>query len=265
MNAITARPCQPRARCKAFRTCPICARIRQAKIADAAERLAALSPHNTWTTITPDERGQAALLACRAAFLRAEEPPGAIWTVEIAPTTGRLHCNILHPTSSPRAMRAARLWQAPLAGNIREVAAYISKREQMPPPDHFDGRLYGTAGTLWQYLAGTEAPPVVAAAKTQYDLDPAPLHANSGVSRRLFVTAAAHTTDDYREIAARRIPDLLRAVPLVPKHPKADHDPQAEQRTGTTYHRHTPNSRRYRWLTGTLYAWEKSWKPKTTR
>jgi hypothetical protein len=262
MDNTTARPCAPRARCKCFRTCPICARIRQAKIADAAERLAAISASNTWTTIMPNDRGQAALLACRAAFLRAENAPGALWTVELSPTTGALHCNVLHPTSSSRAMRAARIWQAPIDRPIRDLAAYISKREQMPDPAIFDGRLYGTTGPLWQYLAGTDAPPTVAAAKTQYDIDPDPLRTRTDVERRVFAAGAPMTRDDYREIAARRLPDLLRAVPLTrPATASQQAEPvAADPRPKFKYI--ARNSRRMRWLQGTLRPWEKTYRPK---
>lgn len=203
MNPTTPRPCAPRARCGRYRTCPTCARIRQAKIADAAERLQRHARDLTWTTIIPDDREWRTLIRCRSAFLEAEQPPGAIWTVEAGQQTGLPHCNILHPTTRPRQLRHAAVWQAPITTTARAVAAYISKQAGFPAPDAYAGRLYGTAGPLWQWLATGKGFPVIEAAKTQYDLDPAPL-----------TQSAPMTGADYRAIAARRIPDILRAAPL---------------------------------------------------
>jgi hypothetical protein len=162
-------------------------------------------------------------------------------------------------------LRRAAIWQAPLEFGARVAAAYIAKREQMPTKDEFGGRLYGTAGPLWQWLAGNGAPPTVAAAKTQYDLDQMPLRTASGVSEELFIAGREYTHDDYREIAARRLPDVMRAVPL--RQPKyrwtAAPPPATTARQPYIYP--VKNSKRTRWMSGTLRPWEKDWKPKSCR
>lgn len=264
-NSTPSRPCLPRARCHNWRTCDICARIRQAKIADAAERLQLAADDLTWTCLSPADTGARELAKARDAFLRAEEPIGAIWTVEMSPQTGRLHCNILHPTTTPRSMRLARVWQAPLTGNARAVAAYISKRSQMPAKELYPGRLYGTAGPLWQWLAGGDAPAPVAAAKTQYDIDPAPLSARSGITERNYLENRDYTWDDYRAIAAARLPDLLRAAPLlrVPRDRQPHAEPAQPERPSPQWP--IRDSRRVRWLTRTLRPYEIDWKPKSAR
>ena len=264
-NSTPTRPCLPRARCHNWRTCEICARIRQAKIADAAERLQIAATDLTWTCLSPLDTDARSLAKARDAFLRAEDLVGAVWTVEMSPQTGRLHCNILHPTSEPRTMRLARVWQAPLQGSARPVGAYISKREQMPPKELYPGRLYGTAGPLWQWLAGGDAPATVAAAKTQYDIDPAPLSAKSAVGERNYLNNRDYTWDDYRQIAATRLPDLLRSVPLLrrqsaPQSAAADQPPPKPSPQWPVR-----DSRRVRWLTGTLREYEIDWKPKSAR
>ena len=265
MNDTTSRRCLPRARCRDFRNCPICARIRQAQIADAAERLQAHAGRLTWACLKPVENGADALARARAAFLRAHDPAGAVWTVELSPQTGALHCNVLLPNAEPKRIRLARVWQAPIEGDVRQVAAYIAKRDQIPPRELYDGRLYGTAGPLWQWLAGGDAPPIVAAAKTQYDIDPAPLSTNSGVSQDLFVANRRPEWSDYREIAARRLPDIMRAVPIFRPKPAKAADMGTTTVKPRAYYRPVLNSKRVRWLTGTLAAWEKDWKPKSAR
>lgn len=206
----TARPCLPRARCRKWRTCEVCARIRQAKIADAAERLATIAPKLNWACIQPDHAGAAALAAARAEFLAAADPPGAIWTVEQSPTTGRLHCNILTPTEPDRPLRKSRLWIAPVAGDVRHVAAYIAKRDQMPAKAEYGGRLYGTAGPLWQWLTDRRQETLTLAAATQYDLDKDAIQAQPSGIERYAQEVRAPTAEECRAIAERRLPDLLR-------------------------------------------------------
>lgn len=265
MQDTPSRTCAPRARCGRFRECPICARIRQAKIADAAERLQSKAPDLTWTTIVPDDRDWRALVACRDAFLRGESPAGAIWTVEVGQQAGRLHANILHPTSKPRQLARASVWQAPVRASARIVAAYISKREQMPTREEYDGRLFGTAGPLWQWLATGKGLPVIEAAKTQYDIDPTPLQEDSGRSAAVFVRGTGYDWDDYRSIARARLPDLLRAVPLYGRSRASAPVEKQTQQPQRVYYRPVLNSRRVRWLTGALRPWEKDWRPKSPR
>ncbi len=203
MDSTTpTRQCAPRARCRRWRICPACAAIRQAKIADAVERLHRLNNRATWTTLQPDHAGQAALIAARDLFLRSNAPSGAVWTVEAAPTSGRLHCNIITPDRPAETHPLASMFLAEIVGDPRNVGAYIAKQAQMPHPDAFTGRLYGTAGPLWQYLTSGQVPPPIQAAAIQYDIEPQPpTHPDD----RQYPTSRERA----REIAARHLPDLL--------------------------------------------------------
>lgn len=205
------RYCAPRARCRRWRVCPACAAIRQAQIADAVERLHRLNGRATWTTLQPDHAGQSALIAARDAFLRSAAPAGAVWTVEQAPTSGRLHCNIITPDRPGVTHKAASLFIAEITNDPRQVGAYISKQSQMPHPDAFTGRLYGTAGPLWQYLTSGQVPPPIQAGAMQFEIEPQPpTHPRD----------KQHPTsrERAREIAARHLPDILPYLPRRP-HP----------------------------------------------
>lgn len=162
-------------------------------------------------------------------------------------------------------MKRAAIWQAPITSSARVVAAYVSKMAGMPAKEEYPGRLYGTAGPLWQWLATGTGLPLIEAAKTQYDLDPSPLSTPSGVDEAVFMRGTPHTHDDYREIAARRLPEILRAVPLNrPAHRWSPAPPPTEKAT-TTYRYPLKNSKRVRWMSRTLRPWEKDWKPKSCR
>ena len=95
--SITRPPCTPARRCRDWRTCPHCARARQARVADAVERLAALYPHLHWTVLRPLRPEPAALSRLRLDWLRQAAPPGAIWTIETGQETRALHANLIHP------------------------------------------------------------------------------------------------------------------------------------------------------------------------
>ena len=261
MNPTPSRPCAPRARCGDFRSCPICARIRQARIADAAERLQSFAGDLTWSVVSPHDRSWEALTQCRSAFLAAENPQGALWTVEYGALTGKPHANILHPTSGARTLRRAAVWQAPVKGSARLIAAYVSKQSQMPPRAEYSGRLFGTAGPLWQWLATGKGLPVIEAAKTQWDIDPGPVRASSGIPDLAPGATIEEQRQHFRAIAARRLPDLLRAVPLLGASRKNYHyqPPSTQPTTGRAYT--LQNSRRVRWLSKTPHPWEKDWKP----
>ena len=198
----TISRCQPRARCRRWRVCPTCAAIRQAKIADATERLYRLGNAATWTTLQPDHAGASALIAARDQFLKQNKPAGAVWTVEQSPSSGRLHCNIITIEPPSQTHQAASLFIAQVTHDPRQVGAYISKQSQMPDQTIFPGRIYGTAGPLWQYITSGEAPVPIQAAARQYEIDPSPEITRPAQNKPMEKETA-------REIAARHLPDIL--------------------------------------------------------
>lgn len=220
-NAARCHPSRP---CNRWRTCARCARRRQAKIADAAERLFTHTGQLRWHILYPHAPGADALRAVRENWLRAAAPAGAIWTVEQSRKTGALHCNIITPADCTATPRAAEHWQQLIQGDPRAVGAYIAKRRQMPEPAAYGGRLYGTTGQLWQILAGQTQYPAVAAAAAQYAIDSEAMMQRAAFlrlppgeqQRRLWLIKAYEdrqkaepTRDEYRAIAAKWLPDLL--------------------------------------------------------
>jgi hypothetical protein len=203
------KTCQPRARCHRWRHCEACANIRQARIADAVERLAGLAARLDWVTITPAREGEAALVAARNQFLKVSRPAGAVWTVEIGAESGKLHTNIIMPSQDAAPLRAAAIHVVKDITEPRRVAAYISKRSQHPGKQDFKGRLYGTAGPLWQYLTSGEAEPLATAAALQHEINSV-----AGTQPKTYSAPAAPAADpltmaDYRAIAKRHLPDIL--------------------------------------------------------
>jgi hypothetical protein len=201
--------CTPQNRCRKWRTCPTCARIRQARIANAAARLASLAPRIDWATLSPLAAGPSALLAARAEFLAAVRPAGAIWTVERSPETGRLHCNILLPSHEPRRLKLSACHIIKDIDEVRRVAAYISKPSQYPDQAEYPGRLYGTAGPLWQWLSDRASPPIVQAATLQHDINEGAGAMPVAPAAPSIETADGLVEPDYAEIARRHLPDIM--------------------------------------------------------
>lgn len=213
--------CYPGNRCRNWRECDACARIRQARIATAAERLESIAGPLDWTTLQPASAAFAAIADARAEFLRKTAPKGAIWTVEQSPNTGNLHLNLLTPAIDQPQLLHASAFHVRAIDNPRRVAAYIAKREQMPSRDAYDGRLYGTAGPLWQWLAAKGQQPIIQGAVIQHDID-----ADAGrlpPTGRARISDPIHqlTRDDYRRIAERHLPDILaaRTMPATKRRP----------------------------------------------
>lgn len=201
--------CTPQARCRRWRHCDHCARIRQARIANAAARLASISARLDWVTLSPIAAGSHAVVKSRAEFLQKVRPDGAVWTIEQAPTTGRLHCNILLPSHEPRRLTLSASHVVCDINEPRRIAAYISKREQMPSPENYPGRLYGTAGPLWHWLSSGGAHPLVQAATAQTEIDEA-VGKHQGIPEcPLPNQNEPLTLADYAEIARRHLPDIL--------------------------------------------------------
>jgi len=203
--------CQPGGRCRDWRTCDACARIRQARIATAAERLASVAGPLDWTTLRTASAAFKAVTDARAEFLRKTSPRGAIWTIEQSQNTGNLHINVLTPeTTIPTLLHSSAL-HARAITEPRRVAAYISKREQMPDQDAYPGRLYGTAGPLWQWLTAKGQQPIIQAAAIQADINTDAGRLAPMGPARISDAIKPLSQDDYRRIAERRLPDLLAA------------------------------------------------------
>lgn len=156
--------CRPGRRCKDWRDCPDCARIRQAQIAEVAERGAAFSPRVTYAVARTYDPGSFGV--DKEAFIArlSKITEGGIWTVETGAISTGLHINIIAGTlDGLTAASLAKAWPATSAADfwaadiprrdVRNVAAYVSKRDSFPHPDEYGGRLYGSWGAWKRPLA----------------------------------------------------------------------------------------------------------------
>jgi len=156
--------------CGNIRTCDRCAKARQKKIADAADRLEQQHGQLSLTVLVPAKNTQDEIKRLRASFLRRAVAPSGIWTVETGEKFGGLHLNILSPKPAPARWRAASTYSELVRCTAREAAAYIAKRSGMPPIEQYIGNLYGTFGQLFTLLSSGLMPPVVQAAAIEITL-----------------------------------------------------------------------------------------------
>lgn len=173
--------CRPGRRCKQWRVCDACARIRQAQIADVAEAGAALVPRVTYAVVRTYDAATINRDRERFTARLAKISEGGIWTIEKGERSGGMHINIIAGTlDGITAAKLAACWPVGSSADfwaidiprsdVRHVAAYCSKRSAMPEPECYDGRLYGSWGTWKKPLAAlvedrvTTAPVVAGAA-----------------------------------------------------------------------------------------------------
>jgi len=155
--------CTSRSRCRNARGCDYCAAVRQQQIAGVAEKLEQQYGALTMTVLRPEQNTAAAVKAVHASFMRRALAPAGIWTVEQGTLFGGLHLNILSPQPLPAKWKG-QCYSETLRITARDAAAYISKREGMPTPEQYAGRLFGTFGKIGEILATQEYAPVVQAA-----------------------------------------------------------------------------------------------------
>ena len=167
----TTKICLPHSLCGNFRDCGRCAAIRQAKIANAVEKLEAICGKLTWHILYPHGGQANEANKAKLQFLKAAKAEGAIWTIEQSKKNNNFHVNIITPECQTPELRKAHVWHQQLDGNVRNVGAYIAKRSQMPTREAYDGKLFGTAGNLWQILSQAKEMPIVQAAAAQYAID----------------------------------------------------------------------------------------------
>jgi hypothetical protein len=223
-NTLTPPPCSPASLCRNWTLCDRCARIRQAKIADAAELLQRYYPTLAWTILRPLDQTPDALARARAAWARSASPGGALWTVERDATPGHHHLNIIHPLTPQIIPIHAHHWTRSIKRSVRDVAAYISKRATAPDPTTYTQRAFGRLGPLWQHLAAARRYPLVQAAALQLLIDPVAL-TDAAATQTLY---PRHTNDrtwsERRATAARYLPDLLLAVRPPTRQPGDDEE-----------------------------------------
>lgn len=174
--------CAPRNRCRNYRRCSACAQIRQAQVADVAARGAVFSPNITYAVVrTTSPRTLKDDKAVLQKHLQAVAL-GGMWTVEKGAEVLGLHLNLLigsaeeldAPTIAAGWPAAGEVWAQNVARDeVRNVAAYICKREGYPEREDYHGNPYGSWGE-WrsplQAVAGQTSVPEMQGMALDYQL-----------------------------------------------------------------------------------------------
>lgn len=204
----TQSVCTPQRLCRRFRTCPRCAKIRQAKAGDLAEKLQSYFGPLYLTVLTPEMQTPEAIANIRQRWAHLSRVPAALWSVEEGDKRGTLHTNIIHPVCKPAKPRGAAIHTEPLRHAPRIAAAYITKREQIPDPGRYPGRTFGRCGHLLHFLALDENNPTIQAAAINELLNPPPTEPPRPIVWNKPPEAPRLTDAEYKEIAKRHLPNL---------------------------------------------------------
>lgn len=152
-------PCQPRKRCRRWRICEPCSKIRQSKIASIAE-LGSLRGRNlSYAVIKPTTTTHLNQDKSNLIKQLAKQKTSGIWTVEEGSDWGTLHINLLTSSQiqtpaeyfinawNDAGGKEAEAWAADVKhSDVRHIAAYISKQEQHPDKSSYSARIYGSFG-----------------------------------------------------------------------------------------------------------------------
>lgn len=202
--------CRPGNRCRRWRECDACARIRQARIADRAEAILRGHMQLQLIVIKPAEPTPRGMQAAIRAAIRNNGLDAGVWTVELGTEAATLHGNIIAPDQPIRPSSKAITYAEPLREHVRAVAAYISKRSQVPPPDLYTGKTWGSWGRLGDMLATNGMPAIIQGAEIEQQLS-GRAHRPGQIPDILSAPSERQLSkEEYRAIAARHMPTLAR-------------------------------------------------------
>lgn len=200
--------CRPGKRCRRWRECDACARIRQARIADAAEGLLAGYLQLSLIVVTPADPTPVAMQKAIRAAIRNNGLRAGIWTVERGEKAGTMHANILTHHANPAPLRGAVIHAETVRTSARACAAYISKRSQAPRADEYSGKTYSTWGRLADWAYHRDQAPIITGAALDADMQGRDHQAAPPPARVMPAGPPDLTPDEYRAIAARHLPIL---------------------------------------------------------
>lgn len=167
---IIPKSCEPRKRCGDWRTCPRCAALRQAHVADRAEALERQFGQLQFTVIKPEENTAAEIRRIKASLLRRTLIPAGIWTIETGEKFNGLHINMITPPGQMPEIKRATTYTELIRTTARVAAAYATKQSGMPSPDQYEGRLFGQFQKVSDILVNRHMPPVAAAAAIEQQM-----------------------------------------------------------------------------------------------
>lgn len=200
--------CRPGNRCRRWRDCDACARIRQARIADRAEQILAGYMQLQLIVVKPADATPRGMQAAIRAAIRNNGLRAGIWTVELGAEAATLHGNIIAPDEPIKPSSKAITYAEPLREHVRVVAAYISKRSQVPPPDIYPGKTWGSWGKVGDILTAPAMPAIIQGAEIEQQLSGRTHRPGQRPVINTEQPAPQLTQDEYRAIAARHMPTL---------------------------------------------------------
>lgn len=204
--------CNKNRRCGYFSACDNCARLRQARFADKAQRLFP-NIHGLYLwRLTPDDNTEQGIIRLKAAFKRQLDNGAALWTVEQGQVTNKLHLNVIAAVNPPRTFKAANQFVTGPIKNLREAAAYILKKGQYPHHDSYSGRQHGSFNSLGSILLATKTTPIIQAAALNLTLQKASALPTPYLERQLQIAHDRLTSGDYKAIALQNLPHFRAAI-----------------------------------------------------
>lgn len=213
--ARIARICRPFRRCGNWRTCEICARVRQAHLAERGEALQNQFDTLFLSVLKPLDSTASAVQRIRAAILRRSFAPAGIWSVEQGKKLGRLHLNILAPAPVPDILRDCETWSQAVTTSGRAAAAYINKKSGFPDQATYSGNLTGSWTKIPDFFSVRHMPPTVMAASAEAALSnkhPDEYLRAALASREREQAAKDLTREQYADIARRNLPNLYATL-----------------------------------------------------
>lgn len=110
---------------------------------------------------TPLSNTKADLERLKASIKRQLGSYSAIWSVELGQEKQLLHLNILSPSSSFKQPKAAEYWQGQASQNIRQLAAYMVKQDQIPSAEVYAGRQFGSFSSISNLMQDSKQLPII--------------------------------------------------------------------------------------------------------
>lgn len=207
--------CTYKNRCKNWRVCEYCAKVRQKKIADLADALFDKSAPLYFSVLRPSRSTEREIKRIRASFIRYSLTEKGLWSVETGEKFAGLHLNVISQGGRMPHIRDCETYSELISTSARAVAAYITKSTGIPAEDFYTGRIFGTFGRLNESFSHRVMPACVQAASIEALLNPDADQANAIIKTPPYCPGwepVYKSKAEYYEIAKAHLPELLKAV-----------------------------------------------------
>jgi hypothetical protein len=204
--------CKKSMRCGYFQHCDPCARLRQARFADKAERLFPNIKDLYLFRITPDDNTQAEIVRLKAAVKRQLKGGVALWTVEQGQVTNKLHLNVIAGINHQRPFKAASHFVTGPIKCLRTTAAYILKKDQYPSPDYYNSTQFGTFNNFETIAMNANMLPTLQAAALDMHLYHLQKLPTPYLERQDLIAKQRIQHGDYKAVAMNNLPRFRDAI-----------------------------------------------------